>query len=244
MNSNEWFVDWFDTEYYHQLYKTRDEDEAQHFIETLLDFLQLAPSSTVLDLACGKGRHARTLANHELNVFGVDLSENSIQFAKKFEKENLHFAVQDMREPLHQKFDAVFNLFTSFGYFDSTEDNEKVVDAVYSMLNPNGLFIIDFMNAHKVAKSLVPTEFKTIEDVGYSIKREFTGVHIQKQIEIKDKEKSFVFTERVQYLIEKDFRTLLESNGFEVQQVFGNFNLDPFNQESSDRLILIAKKTK
>lgn len=244
MNSKDWFVDWFDTEYYHQLYKTRDEDEAKHFIKTLLVYLQLEPSSRVLDLACGKGRHSRTLASHDLNVLGVDLSANSIRYAKQFEQANLRFAVQDMRNPLDLKFDAIFNLFTSFGYFDSMDDNEKVIKAVQSMLKPNGFFVIDFMNAKKVVANLIASERKEIDGVKYLIKREFSGTHIYKRIEIQDEEKSFVFTERVQYLIEKDFRTLLEANDFKVVDVFGNFNLDPFNEECSDRLILIAKKTK
>lgn len=244
MNSTEWFVDWFDTEYYHQLYKTRDDKEAQLFIAKLLDFLKLAPSSAVLDLACGKGRHSRTLASYGFDVTGVDLSANSIQSAQEFEQANLRFAVQDMREPLNQKFDAVFNLFTSFGYFDSQEDNSKVIQAVHSMLNPDGIFVIDFMNAFRVAKNLVHNEVKTIDDVEYRIQREFTGEHIIKDIQVVDGKKRFKFSERVQYLIENDFRTLLSSNGFEVLEIFGNFSLESFHQENSDRLIVIAKKTK
>lgn len=244
MNSTEWFVDWFDTEYYHQLYKIRDDKEAQLFIAKLLDFLKLAPSSTVLDLACGKGRHSRTLASYGFDVTGVDLSANSIQSAQEFEQANLRFAVQDMREPLNQKFDVVFNLFTSFGYFDSQEDNSKVIQAVHSMLNPDGIFVIDFMNAFRIAKNLVPNEVKTIDDVEYRIQREFTGEHIIKDIEVVDGQKRFKFSERVQYLIENDFRTLLSSNGFEVLEIFGNFNLESFHQDNSDRLIIIAKKTK
>lgn len=242
MNSTEWFVDWFDTEYYHQLYQTRDDKEAKQFISALVDFLQLAPNTPVLDLACGKGRHSRTLANYGLRVTGVDLSENSIRAAKEFEQENLQFAVHDMRESLNQSFAVVFNLFTSFGYFDSQDDNSKVIRAVHSMLNDEGIFVIDFMNAQRVVKNLIPSEERKVNGIDYQIEREFSGTHIFKHIKVIDCEKTFTFSERVQYLIENDFRTLLSSNSFEVVQVFGNFDLEPFNQENSDRLILIAKK--
>jgi 2-polyprenyl-3-methyl-5-hydroxy-6-metoxy-1,4-benzoquinol methylase len=97
-----------------------------------------------LDLACGKGRHARTLHALGLNVLGTDLSPQSIAFANESTVDGLRFQVHDMREPLHnESFDAVFNLFTSFGYFDSTAENQRVIDAVACMLNPNGFLIID-----------------------------------------------------------------------------------------------------
>ena len=157
MTETPWFASWFDTSYYHQLYNHRSEEEAQAFIERLADFLALEPKSKVLDLACGKGRHARTLHALGLNVLGTDLSPQSIAFANESTVDGLRFQVHDMREPLHnESFDAVFNLFTSFGYFDSTAENQRVIDAVACMLKPNGFLIIDFLNAHRVIDTLVP----------------------------------------------------------------------------------------
>ena len=118
MQSEDWFKTWFDTEYYHLLYKDRNDAEADVFIKHLFHSLNLKKEATVLDLACGKGRHSLVINELGFNVTGVDLSENSIKEASKCENEKLSFAVNDMRMPLEgQNFDVVVNLFTSFGYF-------------------------------------------------------------------------------------------------------------------------------
>jgi 2-polyprenyl-3-methyl-5-hydroxy-6-metoxy-1,4-benzoquinol methylase len=135
MKSKEWFEAWFDTSYYHSLYKNRDEIEAKKFIENLVHFLKLKNGQPVLDLACGKGRHSITLNELGLNVLGVDLSKNSIESAKNSENETLKFDIHDMRENLSSNsFDVVFNLFTSFGYFDNLTDNSKVIKYISKML--------------------------------------------------------------------------------------------------------------
>ena len=131
MENVNWFESWFDTSYYHTLYKNRDNKEAERFIGNLVDYIQLPPHSRVLDLACGKGRHSITLFTHGYEVLGVDLSPQSIDHAEYFSNEQLQFRVHDMREVIPgERFDGVFNLFTSFGYFDSSEDNKKVLHAL------------------------------------------------------------------------------------------------------------------
>jgi len=121
-----WFASWFDSPYYHVLYKDRDDSEAADFMDRLTQYLHLHPSSKILDLACGKGRHSRYLSSLGYDVTGVDLSTQSITFAKKFEKENLKFAVHDMCLPYkNAAFNTVFNLFTSFCYFDNELDKPK-----------------------------------------------------------------------------------------------------------------------
>jgi SAM-dependent methyltransferase len=243
MKQKEWFAEWFDTTYYHTLYKNRDEEEAANFISRLIDNLKLPKSAYLLDLACGKGRHSITLNQLGYSVKGVDLSPNSISEANKSSNEHLKFAVQDMREAIpNEKFDAIFNLFTSFGYFDSIDDNIRVVQAMNSMLNENGILVIDFMNATKVIDSLVLEEEKIIDGIEFHIERKYDGQHIFKFIHIKDGDAVFDYSERVQALKQVDFEKLLTENGFEILRTFGDFNLNPFQEKSSDRLIIIAKK--
>jgi 2-polyprenyl-3-methyl-5-hydroxy-6-metoxy-1,4-benzoquinol methylase len=239
-----WFASWFDTDYYHILYKNRNEDEAKVFITNLLNYLKLPKNSQCLDLACGKGRHARFLSENNLDVLGVDLSENSINLAKPLENEKLRFEVQDMRESFcTAKFDAVFNLFTSFGYFDHQEDNTKVLNAIHEMLKTDGKVVIDFMNAHKVVKNLVKKEIKTEKDIKFNITRSYDGSHIFKNIVFEADGQNHNYTERVQALYLDDFKKLLQKTGFTIEAVFGNFQLHPFEQDTSDRLILIARKS-
>ena len=113
MKSKKWFESWFDTTYYHSLYKNRDESEAKLFVSKLVHFLSPIKGTKVLDLACGKGRHSITLNKLGMNVLGVDLSQNSILKAKDFENETLKFEVHDMRKTIeNHSFDIIFNLFT------------------------------------------------------------------------------------------------------------------------------------
>lgn len=243
MKSKEWFAEWFDTTYYHQLYANRNDEEAAAFIKLLIDFLDLDKSSYLLDLACGKGRHSITLNQQGFNVLGADLSANSIQEAKKNENASLEFMVHDMREIIPGKsFDGIFNLFTSFGYFDDTKENERVLHAIFHMLKPDGILVIDFMNASRCIRELVPSEVKVVGPLAFNIERRYDGHHIFKDIRFTDQGKDFHFTERVQALKEADFRELLTKQNFEIIRTFGDFSLNDFKEETSDRLILIARK--
>lgn len=243
-NSSDWFETWFDTSYYHTLYKHRDFKEAENFITNLLNYLNLPEGSKCLDLACGKGRHSLFLSKKKLNVVGVDLSQNSIKIAKEYQNENVEFDVHDMRKPYNKsgKFDAVFNLFTSFGYFDSNTENLKVLKSIHEMLRDQGVLVVDFMNAKKTIDNLVESEEKEIDGISFIIKRSFDGSHIHKNIQFIDKNNSFNFNERVQALFRSDFEFLLNESGFKIVDVFGDFDLNPFNKVTSNRLILIAQK--
>lgn len=239
----EWFETWFDTSYYHILYQNRDFSEAEKFINNLLNHLQLPKEANCLDLACGKGRHSVFLNKKGLQVTGVDLSENSIQEAKPFENDTLKFDTHDMREVYKANtYDVVFNLFTSFGYFDSSEDNLKVLKSVNEMLVSEGLLILDFMNAELALDNLVEKEIKTIDGIDFHITKSYDGKHIFKNIDFTDQGKEYHFQERVQAIKKEEFEALFEKAGFEIQDVFGDFSLAPFNKKKSDRLIFIAKK--
>ena len=242
MQKKEWFAEWFDTPYYHILYKNRDNHEARVFIKSLVGLLQLPEASSVLDLACGKGRHSITLNEFGYKVLGVDLSAQSIAHANQFSNSSLSFAVQDMREPIQSKrFDAVFNLFTSFGYFSSKHENEKVCQAIAQMLNAGGKLVIDFMNSQKVIQNLVPSELKKVQDIEFDIKRIYSGTHIIKQISFQDKGQKFEFQEQVQAIDLSMFKELLAPY-FTIDSVFGSFELNEYIASESDRLIIIATR--
>ena len=244
MSNKEWFSSWFDTKYYHILYKNRDESEAKVFIGNLINNLGLSEGTKVLDLACGKGRHSITMNEHGLDVLGVDLSPNSIEIANRSMKDGLRFEVHDMREQLDEQFDVVFNLFTSFGYFSDLEDNSRVIQSVNGMLKDNGLFVIDFMNSVKVINSLVAHENKIVEGIEFELTRNYDGVRITKDIRFSDEGRNYHHTESVQALRLDDFEELLTKNGFKIEKTFGNFYLEPFDSKTSDRLIIIAQKVK
>ncbi|MFN4909975.1 MAG: class I SAM-dependent methyltransferase [Flavobacteriales bacterium] len=242
MEKKEWFASWFDTPFYHLLYNHRDETEAQSFIHQLVHTMGLPQGSSVLDLACGKGRHSRTLHSLGMDVLGTDLSPQSISFANESSKKGLHFEVHDMREPLTgHSFCAVFNLFTSFGYFDSPDDNLRVIKAVSEMLKPEGLFVIDFLNAERVRDTLIHSEDILRGEITFKIRRDISEGKVIKSIEFTDQGQQYQFQEQVQLLYLDDFKRLLKAD-FNILHTFGDYGLKAFHSSQSPRLILIAQK--
>ena len=249
MPQKEWFATWFDSPYYHLLYQHRDDNEAKLFLDQLVQKLGLPTAARVLDLACGKGRHSLTLAQMGFEVVGADLAPNSIAAAQTQAQasgiKNVNFVVHDMRLVMDTApFDAVFNLFTSFGYFDTLAENQAVCKALSTMLASEGLLVIDFLNATKVCANLKPAETIAREGVVFDIKRWHNDTHIYKQIEIlaaQDQTQIGLFTERVQALTKTDFVLLLAAD-FDIIETYGSYHLTPFDEMTSERLILIAKK--
>lgn len=239
----EWFSEWFDSPYYHILYKNRDMREAEYFLRNLVRRLAFTPAQELIDLACGKGRHSIFLNSLGFKVTGVDLARHSIEAAAKFANERLHFEVQDLRKlPYEEQFDVALNLFTSFGYFDCDETNQQVVNQIYRILKPGGLVVIDFMNVACVLQQLVHTETKEVEGITFHITKEVKGDVIVKRISFTDQGRSYAFQEEVQVLQLADFERLFAKAGFAMQHVYGNYKLEAFDVNSSDRLILVGKK--
>ena len=239
--ANNWFASWFDTPYYHILYKDRNNDEAQLFMDTITNYLNLPEKAKILDLACGKGRHSIYLNQLGYNVTGADLSENSIAEAKKAENETLHFVEHDMRKPFEEKFDAIFNLFTSFGYFENEEDNFTTLVAIKDSLSEYGFAVIDFMNVNQVIPNLIPNEIKTVQGIDFHIKRFHIDGHIYKEIDFEENGEKFHFTEKVRAFTLEDFENLMEKAGIFLLDVFGDYKLKKFHKTESERLIMIFK---
>lgn len=240
-NTENWFTSWFDTPYYHILYKDRNYREAQIFMDNLTHYLNLPEKAKVLDLACGKGRHSIYLNQLGFDVIGADLSENSIAEASKNSNETLHFKVHDMREPFEEKFDAIFNLFTSFGYFENDEDNLTTLKAIKESLSEYGFAVIDFMNVANVIETLVPEEVKTVDGIDFNIKRYIEDGHIFKEIDFEDQGRKYHFTEKVKALTLKDFEELMAEAGIFLLDIFGDYKLKKFHKTESERLIMIFK---
>lgn len=241
LETKNWFASWFDTPYYHILYKDRNYREAQIFMDNLTHYLNLPEKAKVLDLACGKGRHSIYLNQLGFDVIGADLSENSIAEASKNINDTLHFQVHDMREPFEDKFDAIFNLFTSFGYFENDEDNLKTLVAIKDSLTEYGFAVIDFMNVNQVIANLVPTEVKTVDGIDFHIKRYVSDNHIYKEIDFEDQGEKFHFTEKVKALTLEDFTQMMETAGIFLLDIFGDYKLKKFHKKDSERLIMIFK---
>lgn len=238
-----WFQYWFNSPYYHILYQQRNDAEAEFFIDNLTDFLRPAEDSKMLDIACGKGRHAIYLNKKGFDVTGIDLSEQSIKYAKQFENHKLHFLVHDMRRLFYiNYFDVALNLFTSFGYFDTEKDHVTAIKTFRKSLKADGKLVIDYFNTEKIISNLNSCEVKSLDSISFNITKNVVDGKIIKKINFEDKGKVYNFEERVQAFSYEDFERMLTKAGMEIEKTFGSYSLDSFDKNSSDRLILICKK--
>lgn len=238
-----WYKDWFNSPYYHILYKDRDQCEAAGIIENLKDALKIPPDAKILDLGCGRGRHALYLNNSGFDVTGLDLSEENIRFASKHENDKLHFFKHDMRKPFRSNyFDYVFNLFSSFGYFKTDKEHADTIKHAATALKKGGILVIDFFNVHKVKKEFVPEEVKNISGIEFHIKRSIRDKYIVKEIDFSEKGEIFQYSETVRLLTEEDFIIYFDQAGLKLKALKGNYNLEDFNSAKSPRLILFAEK--
>src|SRR5262249_32943580 len=141
---SQWFASWFDSEHYSRVYAHRNDHEAAEFISRLIAWLEPTTRSSMLDVGCGTGRPSRYLASMGFDVTRLCLSAESIKRARQSERSNLHFRRQDMRLPFGaDAFHYVFNLFTSFGYFEHPAENLTVIQNVSRSLKPGGQLILD-----------------------------------------------------------------------------------------------------
>ena len=240
---NTWFASWFDSPYYHILYKDRDYAEAQVFMDNITQYLNLPDDAKILDLACGKGRHSIYLNKLGFDVLGLDLSEQSINFDKKYQNENLKFKVHDMRNPIESDpVDAVFNLFTSFGYFETEEEDKSVFRSVSDVLKDDGYFVLDFLNAEYVKKIIVPQSSVEKENIVFNMKKHIEDGFIIKEIDFEDQGKKFHFFEKVKLTSAEKIQQYADEFGFEIIKRWGDYQLNDFDEKSSQRCINLFKK--
>jgi SAM-dependent methyltransferase len=243
IDNNEWFVSWFNSKYYHILYADRSDDEAHNFIQRLKNHLSLNPNEKVLDLGCGKGRHSKTLSKFFTSLDGIDISKKNIAFAKSNKSKNQNFYLSDMRDfKMSNSYGYIFNLFTSFGYFDEISENIKVLENCYQHLKNKGLLIIDFLNAEKIKRTINNNqEIKIINNIIFEIDKYISNNYVFKKIKIIDGDSVLNFKEKVQLFELDDFIQMLKKTGFNEISAFGDYQMNSYNS-NSDRLILAAKK--
>ncbi len=253
MAATEWYKDWFNSPYYHKLYFERDDNEAKSFIKRLIAHLNPKPGSRMLDVACGKGRHSRILAEENFDVTGIDISIDSINYAKQFvqrdssgETENLHFYLHDMRLLFWVNYyNYAFNFFTSFGYFNTQRENDDAMRTIAASLKPSGIVVFDYLNVHYAEDHLTPNELKEIEDTTYHIYRWHNETHFYKKIVVNDPnlQEPIVHTEKVAKFSLGDFTDMLAFQKMQVVEVYGDYDLSAYHVSKTPRMIIIAKKT-
>lgn len=242
-DQEEWFSTWFNSPYYHILYKNRDNDEAQYFLKNLIKHLGITINDRILDVACGKGRHSIFLNQLGYTVEGIDLSSQNIEAAKKHENQNLHFEIHDMRWPYKKEFfNYALNIFTSFGYFENDNDHQLAITSIAGSLERGGIFILDFLNPYRVINNLIKEDSKVVEGIQFNINRVFDGENIIKEINFEDEGKHYQFKEKVKAIRRLSFLTYFRNANLMHLQTFGDYQLNDYKPEISERMIFIVKK--
>ncbi|KMZ41535.1 MULTISPECIES: class I SAM-dependent methyltransferase [Bacillales] len=243
--AEEWFERSFREDYV-LVYRHRDDSAADGEIANLLERLPVKDTGRVLDLCCGSGRHSRALARRGYEVVGVDLSPVLLQLA---EEQNtypqLSFARCDMRDiPFHEEFDIVVNLFTSFGYFSTDEENANVIRNMAQALKTKGEVVIDFLNAAYVIDNLVPHSTKEVSGMLIKEDRWVQDGFVKKRILISDESSNEPreYMEQVRLFSAEQMIAMLTEAGFEKIQVFGNYLFEKYVEHESPRMIFYAVK--
>lgn len=238
---SEWFAEWFGDTYL-ELYPHRDEAEAARAVELLAGNGVIKPGARVLDLACGAGRHLLALADAGTRVSGLDLSMPLLRAARR-RGITAGLVRGDIRRlPLRTAaFDAVVNLFTSFGYFNTDDEHATTLGEVARVLKRGGRFAIDFLNAPAVRATLVPEDEKLAGGRRIVQRRRLSegGRYVAKDILLPDENRSF--RERVRLFERAELETMLGAAGLRVDAAFGNYD-GAAHAPSSPRLILLATR--
>lgn len=218
-------------------------------VDQILEHLEIFPSATVLDLACGIGRHAIELARRGFAVTGLDHTIGLIERGQKSaEAEDLEieWTTDDMREFVRPgAFNGVINIFSSFGYFTDPTDDARVARNAFESLKPGGLFIIDTMGREIIARDFVERDWRRIRDLLLIEKR-----HVKQDwgwlqndwTVIDPDDRVYRCSWGIRLYTGTGLRDLLREAGFGEVDLYGNLAGAPYDPDA-DRLVAIARKT-
>ena len=205
----------------------------------------------MLDLCCGWGRHAVPLAQQGMRVTGLDLSAYHLKLAKAAAREagvEINLVRGDMREIPREagRFDAVTNCFTSFGYFESGEEDQRVLTGIRRALKPGGRFFIDTINHDRLMRVFRDSEWRERPDGGLNLERRSYDIHTGRI----DVDWTFVTTEGEQRRQSHSLRlytfteldAMLSRAGLTVRNTWGGFDGSAFSMYSP-RMIVLAERT-
>lgn len=244
---DEWFRTWFESDYYLKVYKHRNLEDAEKLVRLIISQDAIKSGGRLLDLGCGAGRHAAIFAGEGFEVFGIDISNNLLKLARRdSEQKGIYLSLMraDLRRiPLRSGFDIVTNLFTTFGYFHSTEENFSIFRSSFELLNQGGIFVFDYLNPIHLSRNLISESREEFDGIFLLQKREISGSRVRKHITLQSGEESFNYCEDVRLYYDDELREGLSEAGFDLIQLYGDYSGAKFEREKSPRFIAICQKS-
>lgn len=244
----EWFANeaFWETLYEH-LFPPERLATAGDEVDGILD-LTLHVGGSVLDLCCGPGRHALEFAKRGFVVTGVDRSAFLLGRAREraaAERVDVEWVECDMREFVRpEAFDLVVNLFTSFGYFDSKEDDVLVLESIHASLRPHGALVMELASKEWLARVFQDTTCDELSDGGLLVQRheifdDWTRIRNEWIVVRDGRATGFHFHHTIYSA--QELRDRVMGVGFEDVRMFGDFAGSPYGRESH-RMVLVARK--
>ncbi len=245
---------WYETAFgrdYLDRYPHRNDAEARDDVDAIVRLLEPNPSHPLLDLGCGAGRHLVAFCRAGYRrLVGLDLSEELLAVARHriaeagCGKPDLHCL--DMRRiPYKDHFGIAVSLFTSFGYFESDDENSEVLLAVHRALRPGGRFLLDTMNRAWTIEHLVPEEVIDLPGGTADVTRTLSedGERVEKVVRITDPSSSEVTVRResVRMYAPEELVEMFARAGFADADVFGSLHGDP-PFPSAERTVVVGTK--
>ena len=228
----EWFEAWFDEDYA-LLYSHRDEEEARIAMGRALRVAPELTTGPVLDLACGVGRHLEILRQTNPLAFGMDLSKTLLGMAPSDLRPWLIRA--DMRR-LPVKAGALHGIclwFTPFGYFSDGENRDLMMN-LGGLLKPQGILLMDYLNADLVARTLIPEDTVEWGEVKARSRRSIEGDRLVKRMVLthKDTGERRDVIESVRLYPPVELQAMAVSAGLRLRRVMGTYSGEAFTEES------------
>ncbi|MBN1301038.1 MAG: class I SAM-dependent methyltransferase [Melioribacteraceae bacterium] len=242
----EWFKKWFSSDEYLSVYSHRNEKDAQDIIRLITKTLKLKENANILDAACGAGRHSILLAEKGYNLTAFDLSRNLLKIAAENALDlgvNINFICSDLRyASFRRKFDLILNMFTSFGYFDNDDENFSFFNNSKYFLSFNGYIVLDYFNEKFLKNNLVAFNEKKINGKIIKETRSIVDTRVVKKIAIEYDGKDHIFYETVKMYKVEHLENTFTNMGFKIENLFGDYKGNVFDQNNSERLIMFLKK--
>lgn len=223
--------------------------EAPGIAEKICTIAGLGKGSTILDAGCGPGRISVELAVRGMDVTGVDNIKPYLDAAKESaEDEGVHLTLvkQDLRSYVApQPFDAAVNLYTSFGYCETIEEDMKILRNIAASVKDGGWFIMEGKSREIAVRDF--TEGEWFERAGKTVLTEFSvsgaweGLRSH-WILIDNETGQRIDHEFVQRLYSAvELKRLLLAAGFTSAEIYGDFSFAPYNEKAATMVIVCRK---
>lgn len=249
---SEWYMD---PEYWESnrsfIWSKKRIEMSEAVAEKIAELLKMKPNESILDMACGFGRHSLAFSKHGYSVSGIDLNPNFIQEASEKAAElrlDARFLCTDMRDFIEpETFDNIVIMYNSFGYFQDPQDDRKVLDNCLLSLKPGGKLLLSVVSREHIMQNRSSHQFRYWheEDNGTIRLEEATANddwtwNTTRWIVLKGSQR-LEFTYGMRLYNESELREMLTSVGFSKVKSFGSISGKQYNKESH-HLILLAQK--